>query len=115
MRGSRSEVGATKVSKNGYHYTKTDNRWRLTHHIIAEGILGRELTPDERVVFADGDRTNLEPENIVVRRKNTASLRRKEAQLAARIEELQAELDTVRYQIRKNLGEDDGNDNSIGS
>lgn len=105
MRGSRSEVGATKIAKNGYHYTKTEDRWRLTHHIVAEENLGRELTADERVVFGDGDRTNLDPENIIVRRKNTASLRRKEAQLATRIEELQAELDAVRYQIRKNLGE----------
>lgn len=105
MRGSRSEVGATKVAKNGYHYTKTEDRWRLTHHIIAEENLGRKLTADERVVFIDGDRTNLDLDNISVRRKNTASLRRKEAQLATRIEELQAELDAVRYQIRKNLGE----------
>lgn len=114
MRGSRSEVGSTKVSKNGYHYTKTEERWRLTHHIIAEKELGRELTEDERVVFRDGDRTNLDPDNIEVKRKNTASLRRKEAQLLARIEELQAQLEAVRDKIKKNLtvGEDeDAEDN----
>lgn len=103
MRGSRSEVGSTKVAQNGYHYTKTDEKWRLTHHIIAEENLGRELSADERVVFKDGDRANLDPSNIEVRRKNTASLRRKEAQLVARIEEMQAELDAVRMQITRNM------------
>jgi hypothetical protein len=105
VRGSRSEVGETKVSKNGYHYTKTEERWRLTHHIIAEENLGRELNDNERVVFVDGDRTNLDPDNIEVRRKNTASLRKREAHLVARIQELQAELENVRDQIKHNLGE----------
>jgi hypothetical protein len=103
MRGSRSEVGDTRTAKNGYHYTKTEEKWELTHHLIAEEKLGRKLTADERVVFVDGDRTNLDPDNIEVRRKATASLRRKEAQLVTRIEELQAQLDAVRDKIHKNL------------
>jgi hypothetical protein len=109
MRGSKSEVGDTRVAKNRYHYTKTEEKWELTHHLIAEEKLGRELSADERVVFKDGDRTNLDPDNIEVRRKATASLRRKEAQLVARISELQAQLDAVRMQINKNLtvGESD--------
>jgi hypothetical protein len=109
MRGSRSEVGDTHVAKNGYHYTRTEERWRLTHHLVAEEKLGRPLSDTERVVFVDGDRTNLDPDNIEVRRKVTSSLRKKEAQLVARIEELQAQLDAVRTQIKKNLSAGDDN------
>jgi hypothetical protein len=101
MRGSRSDVGDTRTAQNGYHYTKTEQGWRLTHHLIAEKTLGRELRDTERVVFVDGDRTNLAPVNIRVKSKLTASLRRREAQLATRIEELQAELDAVRADIKK--------------
>lgn len=112
MRGSRSEVGDTRVSKNGYHYTKTEEKWELTHHLIAQEKLGRPLSADERAVFVDGDRTNLDPGNIDVRRKATASLRKKEANLVARIEEMQAELDAVRMQIKKNLEVGETDDDS---
>jgi hypothetical protein len=105
MRGSRSEVGDTRVAKNGYHYTKTEERWRLTHHLVAERHLGRLLSANERVVFVDGDRTNLDPANIQVKRKITSSLRKKEANLVARIAELTAQLDQVRDQIKKNTEE----------
>lgn len=100
MRGSRSDEGETRVAKNGYHYTKTEDRWRLTHHLVAEEKLGRPLRPTERVVFVDRDRTNLDPSNIQVRRKTAASLRKKEAYLVRHIEELKAELDRVRERIR---------------
>lgn len=110
MRGSRSEVGETKVSQNGYHYTKTEEKWRLTHHIIAEENLGRALTTDERVAFKDGDRTNLDPDNIEVKRKNTTSLRKKEAQLVARIEELEGQLAEVRKKIQDKLSVGDTDD-----
>jgi hypothetical protein len=109
MRGSRSEPGETRVAKNGYHYTRTEEKWRLTHHLIAEEKLGRPLSPHERVVFRDNDRTNLDPSNIQVKRKTTSQLRKKEEALVARLEEVQAELDAVRNQIQKNLtfGESD--------
>lgn len=105
MRGSKSEPGDTRVAKNGYHYTRTEEKWELTHHIVAEKKLGRPLKDTERVVFVDGDRTNLEPDNLEVRPKVTSSLRKKEANLVARIAELEAQLATVRAQIKKNLGE----------
>jgi hypothetical protein len=100
MRGSRSDEGETRVAKNGYHYTKTEEKWRLTHHIVAEEKLGRPLRPTERVVFLDRDRTNLDPDNIGVKRKTTASLRKKEAYLVRHIEELTQELASVRERIK---------------
>jgi hypothetical protein len=102
-RGSRSDVGETRVAQNGYHYTKTETKWRLTHHIIAEKKLGRPLTEDDRVVFIDGDRTNLDRSNIEVRHRTTKALRQKEARLLARIEELQGQLDDVRKQIERKM------------
>lgn len=57
-----------KVAQNGYSYTKLGKgNWRLTHHLIAEEKLGRALdSSQERVVFKDRDRTNLDPDNIEV-------------------------------------------------
>lgn len=66
MRGKRSKIGDTRWSKNGYHYTRTENKWELTHRLLAIVKMGRELRDDERVKFADGDRTNLDSDNIVV-------------------------------------------------
>jgi hypothetical protein len=93
MRGEKSEVGATRVSANGYHYTKLESGWELTHRIVvAEQILGRPLQDDERVRFADGDRTNLDPKNLEVYRVRQTSRERRRAQLLARRQEIDAEL-----------------------
>jgi hypothetical protein len=91
-RGKKAEVGDTRTAPNGYHYTRTERGWRLTHHIIAEESLGRGLEASERAVFEDGDRTNLHPSNIVVKPKGRSSNEARRARLEARIEELQAEL-----------------------
>ena len=92
MRGEAALVGARRVSANGYHYIKTETGWRLTHHLVAEKNLGRPLREDERVIFDNGNRDDLSPENIIVRKKYKASIGRRAAQLRARITDLQAEL-----------------------
>jgi len=92
------------VSANGYHYTKAIDPktkkecWRLTHHIIAEQTLGRPLRDDERVHFI-GKKTDLSPENIKVVEKGRGSMRRRLAQIEARIAELQAEADEIRKEL----------------
>lgn len=101
MRGQPSPDGSERWSANGYHYTKQNGQWYLTHHIIAEKILGRKLEPDERATFKDGKRSNLNPENIEVKDKARGSLRRRKAQLEARINELQAELDEIIAELAK--------------
>lgn len=93
-RGKPSKDGATNVAANGYHYTKVDGKFRLTHHIIAERALGRAIAPDELVSFADNDRTNLDPSNIVVSKKK-ASLDARIAALQAKKLEVEAELDKL--------------------
>jgi hypothetical protein len=91
-RGKASEVGDTRVAKNGYHYTRTHLKWTLTHHILAEAKLGRPLKDDERANFRDRDRTNLDPDNIIIVKKGSTSVARERARLTARIQELQAQL-----------------------
>lgn len=100
MRGKTSQVGDTRVAPNGYHYTRTESGWRLTHHIIAEKVLGRPLREDERTQFVDGKKTNLDPDNIRVIKSGKGSLRAKKARLEVRIKELQAELALVEQELQ---------------
>jgi len=93
-RGVVSKDGDTTVSANGYHYTRVNGKYRLTHHIIAEQILGRPIERNETVSFADGDRTNLDPSNIKVTTRKTSRMGRIAA-LDARIMELTVERDKL--------------------
>jgi hypothetical protein len=92
MRGQASKTGDTKTARNGYHYTRTEDRWRLTHHIVAETKLGRSLKESERVTFKDRNRKNLDPDNLIVVVKGATTVARERARLEARIAELQAQL-----------------------
>lgn len=98
-RGQKSEVGDKRVAPNGYHYTKCEGGWRLTHHLIMEKKLGRPISDNERVVFLNGKRSDLRPDNLAVREKGTSSLRQRKARIEARIEELQAELREIEAQL----------------
>lgn len=91
-RGKAAKEGDTRVAKNGYHYTRTSDKWRLTHHLVAEKKLGRLLHDDERVSFKDKDKTNHSPDNLIIQKQGSGSNARRRAQIIARIEELQAEL-----------------------
>jgi hypothetical protein len=91
-RGTANKPGDTRVSPNGYHYTKTKERWRLTHHLIAEEALGRRLEPNERVSFRNGKKTDLRLENIMVQEKGFASWRRRLAILEAKRDEIEADI-----------------------
>jgi hypothetical protein len=98
MRGKQANVGDTYISSNGYEYTKTKKGWILSHRLRAEAKLGRPLHKNERVTFADGDRTNLHPDNIVIRQTQNGKedkLQKKKEQLRIlkeEIRELEAEL-----------------------
>lgn len=100
-RGKAAEVGATRVSQNGYHYTKTEkDGWRLTHHLTAEKMLGRPLRDDEMVKIQN----KKEPYdngggNIEVIIKRTSSLRKRKAVLEAKIAEAQGELESINREL----------------
>jgi hypothetical protein len=86
-RGKLSDVGDTRVAGNGYHYTKTEDCWRLTHHLTAEKILGRPLKDSESVRFKE-PKYKRDPTNesgIVIVEKRTSSLRRRKHYLQAQI------------------------------
>lgn len=100
-RGAPAELGTTRVSQNGYEYTKTDTGWKLTHRHLAELKLGRPLNANERVVFRDGDKTNLKPGNLVIKPKHTSTIRKRITEIELRISELQYE----RLQLIKKLKE----------
>ena len=94
-RGKASKVGDVRVSPNGYHYTRTETGWELTHRLVAERKLGRKLSPEERVRFVNGDRTDRSPDNLEVYRIKERSKEQKRARIEARIEELQAQLEEL--------------------
>lgn len=68
-------VGSERVTRDGYVEVKVADRpsgegpahdnWRPKAHIVWEEANGRALGPGEVVVFADGDRSNLDPANLV--------------------------------------------------
>lgn len=99
-RGQASKVGDVNIAHNGYHYTRCESGWRLTHHLIAESTLGRPIEPDETVSFADNDRTNLSPDNILVTKRKT-SLRGRIATIEAKIMELELERDKLKAQLAR--------------
>jgi hypothetical protein len=98
-RGKTAKVGDTRIAPNGYHYTRTENGWRLTHHIRAEQYIGRPLRENERVEFVTKDRLDFSEGNLHVTLQGRGSLRRRLAQLEARIAELTAERDEVRTRL----------------
>lgn len=96
MRGETFALGYERVAQNGYHYIKTPTGWRLKHHIIAEEKYGRAIdTKIETVKFADRNRENFDPDNIIVEPKKGVTREAKKARLQSRIEELQAQLDEL--------------------
>lgn len=98
-RGAPSVVGETRIAQNGYHYTKTDIGWQLTHRMMMEAYLGRPLDHDEQVRFKDKDKTNLKLSNLEVVKTKTATLRKQLAEIDQKIAELQYK----RLQIKKKL------------
>jgi hypothetical protein len=69
---STGEYSALSRDKSGYlrrHKTEPDGRvvWVMEHRRVAEEtLLKRALTRDERVGFADGNRGNCDPDNLVI-------------------------------------------------
>lgn len=94
-RGQKAKNGDTRVAPNGYHYTKTSEVWRLTHHLVAEGTLGRSLLKTERCFFEDGDKQNLEPENIRVEAA-LGGPEKKIEEIEGKIKELQKQLKNLK-------------------
>lgn len=96
-KGSAAAIGDERWSQNGYHYTKTKFGWQLTSRMMMEQKLGRALLPSERVKFANNNKRDLRPENLVLSqvKDDRAKLERRKASLADKIRELHAEIEAV--------------------
>jgi hypothetical protein len=101
MRGKKSSVGDTRIAPNGYHYTCTERGWELTHRIVASRKLGRELTDEERVSFVDGNRQNIQPNNLRITAVRKGSSDKQRARIQARITELQHQLEELEQESAK--------------
>jgi len=110
-RGQAAKVGDTRVSANGYHYTKVgdhpaaQNGWILTHWLTAEEARGGEhIDPEhEMVQFVSGfnKKDYANPQAVRIIQKNTSSLRKRISVLEAQIAEKTAELDRLKSQLSR--------------
>ncbi len=107
-RGKTSAIGDTRVAPNGYHYTKVADRgWVLTHWLIMEKDLGRQLTADESVRFQSdkikrqlAETGDCDVAGLVLIRKRTTSLRARKARLEAKRDQIDAELADINKKLR---------------
>lgn len=94
-RGSAAKVGDTFVNANGYHHTRMETGWVLTHRLLMEKKLRRKLRKNEMVRFKDGNKSNVTIENLELIQKKSHPNRRI-ATLEAKIMELESELASLR-------------------
>lgn len=84
--GASVPVGTERLSKEGYVEVKVkrfsdrpgaNKCWRMKHHLVWEEANGRPVPPSSMIVFADRDKGNLDPENLVcVPRAEWATIRK---------------------------------------
>lgn len=60
-------VGSTRIDRDGYKLIKIaePNKWALYHRCLYEEKHGEKLKKNEAVIFADGDKTNFDIDNLV--------------------------------------------------
>lgn len=60
-------LGSTRITVDGYTEIKIaePNRWALYHRYLYEKAHGVKLAKNEAVIFADGDKTNFDIDNLV--------------------------------------------------
>ncbi len=91
-RGRKAVIGDTRTARNGYRYIRTAEGWESAHRLVVREKLGRPVGPDERVRFLDGDRNNLDPENLEVYKVRQASTETRIARLEVKKDEIMSEL-----------------------
>lgn len=98
-RGRAAKDGDERQAKNGYWYTKVENRgWVLTHWLTAEKKIGRMIDPAQDVVKFVNSAFKRDPHNeagVYVIPKKTSSKRKRKAILEDRIRELSVELSSI--------------------
>lgn len=61
------EIGSRRVNIYGYHEIKVaePNKWQLEHRVIYEKAFG-EIPKGSKIIFADGNKDNLELDNLIL-------------------------------------------------
>jgi hypothetical protein len=104
-RGVASKVGDETVNANGYTQVKTEEGWIGKHTLILQSKIGRKLKPGESARFKDGNKANLDPDNIIlVEHRSARSIKAKIAKLEAEIADRQAVIDELRAELEKTEG-----------
>jgi hypothetical protein len=103
-RGQRAEVGTETTNANGYTQVKTEEGWIGKHTLILEEKLGRKLVPGERAIFKDGNRANLDVDNVVLSEaQNTKSIESRIAKLRAEIDDRVALINDLTDELAKRI------------
>lgn len=70
--GVDTPIGSERITKDGYvevkvaeRPTRSNNNWRMKHQLVWEEANGRPVPPNTKVIFADHDPRNLDPDNLV--------------------------------------------------
>lgn len=102
-RGAASEVGTERTAPNGYQYVKVAERgWVLKHWTVWEEANGRQVDPEkEQIRFKDGDRSNLDPSNIISIPKGQVQLRAKLARLYVQRDEVIAQIEYYERELAR--------------
>lgn len=61
-------VGSETIDRDGYLKVKIaePNKWAYKHRLIWEQHHGQQIPPGHAVIFGDGDKRNLDPENLIL-------------------------------------------------
>ena len=65
---NKKPIGSERVSVDGYTEIKVadPNKWRLKHRVMYEKYHNVVLNPKQLVIFADGDKSNMSKENLLL-------------------------------------------------
>lgn len=65
---AKKHIGSERVSVDGYTEIKVadPDKWRLKHRVMYEKYHNVVLNPKELVIFADGDKSNITKENLLL-------------------------------------------------
>lgn len=72
-------VGTVRLNADGYYEIKISDpsRWQLMQRYVWEKANGRKLQKNECVIFLDGNKSNLEPDNLMaIKRSELARINR---------------------------------------
>lgn len=99
-KGRAVPPGTETKTEQGYISVKLPNgKWELKHRLIAAQKEGRPLKTGERVIFLDGNRENLNPDNITVINTNKSNTHKKLEKLLAKLQAVLEEIEDVKAQI----------------